>query len=218
MFSTIGPKVYEVSQDILRSTGVIITPTVHFIPTPFQYDKGDQNLQFSKMLNVMSTDYARNNVILNELNKIGTGDFSLVLGDSLAHLQILQLDLAKRRPDLALGFVHGKTPKAQRESTMEAMRNQQIRVLFATYQLAKEGLDLPCLNKLFLTTPKRDKVVIQQSVGRIMRKSDGKDQAHVYDFYDGDITTCYYQAKARLEDVYIPLGCKVIGQQLLTRK
>lgn len=56
--------------------------------------------------------------------------------------------------------------------------------------LAKEGLDIKSLNRLFLVAPTKNKIVLIQSVGRIERKDENKDTPIVYDFVDKDI---YYQ-------------------------
>ena len=48
----------------------------------------------------------------------------------------------------------------------------------------KEGLDIPRLERLFLTTPQKDYAVITQSIGRIARISDGKREPVCYDFID----------------------------------
>ena len=70
------------------------------------------------------------------------------------------------------------------------MKNGQARILFATYQLAKEGLDIPRLDRLVLATPTRNKVIVQQSIGRIQRPAPGKTEALVLDivFTDGGRT------------------------------
>ena len=52
-----------------------------------------------------------------------------------------------------------------------------VRCLLATYQLAKEGLDIPRADRLFLVQPVRDATAIQQAVGRIMRPAPGKTDA-----------------------------------------
>lgn len=50
--------------------------------------------------------------------------------------------------------------------------------------LAKEGLDIPRLDRLILASPHRDKATIIQSVGRIERTFDKKKKAIVYDLVD----------------------------------
>ena len=64
------------------------------------------------------------------------------------------------------------------------MRTGDKHYLFATYSLAKEGLDIPRLDRLFLTTPQKDYAVIVQSTGRVARVYDGKQQPIVYDYVD----------------------------------
>ena len=64
------------------------------------------------------------------------------------------------------------------------MRSGKKKYLFATYSLAKEGLDVPRLERLYLTTPQKDFTVITQSVGRIARTHEGKAEPIAYDFVD----------------------------------
>ena len=64
------------------------------------------------------------------------------------------------------------------------MRSGKKKYLFATYSLAKEGLDVPCLDRLYITTLQKDYAVITQSIGRIARTYDGKADPIVYDFVD----------------------------------
>ena len=55
-------------------------------------------------------------------------------------------------------------------------------VVIATFQLAHEGLDIPVLDTVILTTPKSD---IKQSIGRIMRETAGKlNNPLIYDVVD----------------------------------
>ena len=67
---------------------------------------------------------------------------------------------------------------------MEALNTGELDCIFATYQLAKEGLDVPNLNYVILATPEHDKTTVIQSVGRVGRKADGKEYGTVIDFVD----------------------------------
>ena len=82
------------------------------------------------------------------------------------------------------GNMTTKKGKAERELAIEDMRSGKKKYLFATYSLAKEGLDIPRLERLFLATPKNDYAVITQSIGRIARIFAGKEDAIAYDFVD----------------------------------
>ena len=86
-----------------------------------------------------------------------------------------------------LGYGHvidGKTKKDIRENAIQEVRHGKERILFATYGLAKEGLDIPRLDRLILASPHRDKATIIQSVGRIERKFESKQNPIVYDLVD----------------------------------
>ncbi len=56
--------------------------------------------------------------------------------------------------------------------------------------LAKEGLDIPSLDTLFLATPTGSAITVQQAVGRIVREYEGKKQPIVLDFVDSQIGIC----------------------------
>lgn len=111
----------------------------------------------------------------------------LILSDRLEHLENLMSCLpAKMRADAVMvsGKMTSKKGKAEREQAIEDMRTGRKKYLFATYSLCKEGLDIPRLDRLFMTTPVKDYAVVVQSIGRIARTFEGKDEPIVYDFVD----------------------------------
>lgn len=83
-----------------------------------------------------------------------------------------------------LGAVTGATPDSARTEII-----RQSQVTFATFQIAKEGLDVPELDTLLLTTPFRDWGAFQQCKGRIERRCKKQlPQVIVYD--DINIGVC----------------------------
>ena len=214
MFHVIGPKIYEVTQEDLNQAGNVVVPRVEFVETGFEYTPPeDEMLNVQKMVAEMKYDTERNSKIHDVLDTVdGTADANdccIVLGDSLEHLRDLMGYVEYHTPWKA-AFVCGTTPKKEREKIMADMRAGKYVFLFATYQLAKLGLDIPRLNKLVLATPKRDKTSIQQAVGRIMRPCEGKGQPIVYDIYDSKVPQLKYWARDRVR-VYKTLGCEIIG-------
>jgi superfamily II DNA or RNA helicase len=213
MFKVIGPKLYEIDQDDPRL--MTMKPRVEFITTEFCYDRPIDEDGDKKMLNVqllikaMREDGRRNALLKSILyNKVGADDYCLVLGDSLDHLWELK-EFIEKQGRLA-AFVCGETNKNERKKIMEDMRSGKYHYLFATYQLAKLGLDIPILNKLILATPKRDKTSIQQAVGRTMRPEEGKSQPVIYDLWDINVPQPKYWASDRAK-VYRALGCDIVG-------
>jgi len=209
MFHVIGPKIYEVAQDDPRLS--VMKPRVEFIETEFEYEQEDgEMLNVQQMYRVMREDVNRELTLKSILTqKITHADTCLVLGDSLDHLESLR-DFVQQRTGLPAAFVCGETSKREREKIMTDMRQGRYQYLFATYALAKLGLDIPRLNKLVLVTPHRDKTSIQQAVGRVMRPYDSKQQPVVYDLYDSRVPTLRSWARERVR-VYRGLGAIVEG-------
>ena len=134
----------------------------------------------------MTEDFSRNQLIRNYIAE-EYDKSCLILSDRLEHLENLMSLLPSRLRDKAVmisGKMTSKKGKAEREQALEDMRTGKKKYLFATYSLAKEGLDIPCLERLFLTTPQKDYAVITQSIGRIARTYDGKADPICYDFVD----------------------------------
>ena len=65
----------------------------------------------------------------------------------------------------------------------ELCESEKKQIIFATYSLAHEGLDIPKLDTLFLSTPKSD---IVQSIGRILRENSSIEKQYplIYDVID----------------------------------
>ena len=146
----------------------------------------DGTLNYARLINYLCECFTRNalirDCIVNESDKS-----CLILSDRLCHLETLQNLLPPKLKDKSVmisGKMTTKKGKLEREQAIEDMRTGKKKYLFATYSLAKEGLDIPRLERLFLTTNQKDYAVITQSIGRVARVFDGKANPIVYDFVD----------------------------------
>ena len=146
----------------------------------------DGTLNYTRLINYLCENFDRMEVIHDAI--VSEKDHScLILSDRLEHLEnLMQLLPPTMKPYAVMvsGKMTTKKGKLEREKAIEDMREGKKKYLFATYSLAKEGLDIPCLDRLFLTTPQKDYAVITQSIGRIARTSDGKTEPIAYDFVD----------------------------------
>ncbi len=146
----------------------------------------DGTLNYTKLISYLCENSERNHVI--RMSLMDEEDRScLILSDRLEHLSFLMKTLPPKMQEQAVmvsGKMTSKSGKAQREKAIEDMRTGKKKYLFATYSLAKEGLDIPRLERLFLTTPQKDYAVITQSIGRIARTFKGKAKPIAYDFVD----------------------------------
>lgn len=146
----------------------------------------DGTLNYNGMIKYLCENEIRNQQIANDI--INNSNHScLVLSTRLKHLEclrsLLPQDILKKSVFIS-GKMVSKKEKIKREEAIEKMRTGEKKILFATYSLAKEGLDIPCLDRLFLTTPQKDYAILTQSIGRVERKYAGKEKSIVYDYVD----------------------------------
>lgn len=167
----------------------------------------DGTLVYSKLIPYLTEHLERNQMIAKDL-AANRRHYNLILSDRLQHLQQLRAMLPAELWELTAmidGKMTSKKAKAKRIQAIEDMRSGRIRYLFASFSLAKEGLDIPRLDRLYLTTPKKDYAVVTQSIGRIARTFEGKEQPVCYDYVD-NIGFCENQWKRRRTS-YRKAGC-----------
>lgn len=201
-YAMLGEIVYTVPEEAVANkimkVGIIPVGT----PTKITPDclNPDGTLSYVKLINALCDHPGRNDIIVEAI--VGNRDYScLILSDRLAHLEELMNLLPDDMRQLAVmisGKMTTKKEKAARDEAIEQMRSGEKRYLFASYNLAKEGLDIPCLERLFLTTPQKDFAVITQSIGRVARTHDGKADPIAYDFVDMNIGFLMKAYKARV--------------------
>ena len=163
-----------------------LSPQLVVVETEFELADDfmeEDRLQYAKALSYLTANNERNRLIVDTLRREAPGHLSLVLSERKEHLRQLALWLQEALPDLTVEVLTADLKKSQRQEIMERAQARQVDILLAT-QLAREGLDLTHLDRLFLATPKRAAAAVEQEVGRIMRPSAGKKDAIVFDFWD----------------------------------
>ena len=215
-FALLGEVVYTVPDEAVadKVMQVGIKPIGTGIKVSRECLNTDGTLNYTRLINYLCESDERNDVIHQHI--VSESDKScLILSDRLEHLSSMMSVLPLRmRPYAAMisGKMTSKKGKVEREQALEDMRTGRKKYLFATYSLAKEGLDIPCLERLFLTTPQKDYAVITQSIGRIARTHEGKADPIAYDFVD-DIGYLVKSYKKRCT-TYKKNGCYFVGGDL----
>ena len=173
-YAQIGPIFYTDTKGELESS-------IYFKPTDTQKPEDpreieDRTGEFSagRMYKYLANHEGRNEVILDIVAKsLESGRKILVLVHAKDHPEILLGEFVAS-PCMNMytaGAVSGKTPGPQRTQIIE-----DSNVTFATFQVAKEGLDVASLDTLVLATPFKSWGGFQQGKGRIERRhKDKKD-------------------------------------------
>ena len=187
-FALLGDVVYTVPDEAVadKVMQVGIKPIGTGVKISRECLNTDGTLNYTRLINYLCEHWNRNDLIRGCI--VDEHDKScLILSDRLEHLETLMNMLPEwLRPWAVMisGKMTSKKGKAEREQALEDMRSGKKKYLFATYSLAKEGLDIPCLERLLMTTPQKDYAVITQSIGRIARTYEGKADPICYDFVD----------------------------------
>lgn len=199
-YALLGNIVCSIPQEAVASKimNVGVLPTATHISLSSECLNPDGTLNYTGMVSYLAKSPDRNKQIVQDI--IANKDHScLILSDRLEHLATLMDMLPqdmKTKAAMISGKMTSKAEKAQRNEILEEMRNGTLQYLFASYSLAKEGLDIPRLDRLFMATPIKDEAVVIQSLGRIGRIFPGKEAPIAYDYVDS-IRFCQTAYKQR---------------------
>lgn len=208
-YALLGEVVHTVSDEDVADKTMKVGVKVIETGVRMTYDclNTDGTINFAKLISYITEEDSRNELIVEELVK-NQEHPTLILSDRLKHLELLRDSLPVDmlvNSAMVSGKMNTKKGKEEREEIMNKMRSGKLKYLFATYSLAKEGLDIPCLERLFLVTPQKDYAIVTQSAGRIARISEGKKPPIIYDFVD-QMDYLVHMFKKR-KTTYNKIGC-----------
>lgn len=187
--------------------------------------KGKAKPDVVKMITNMYKIDGRNKLIADIINslRLKDGRKTLVLSGRIEHLK----QLKKMVDDMIKAEIDAEICGENEYSTafyIGGMKDYELKesaeadILFATYSMAEEGLDIDGLNTLVLATPKKN---IIQSIGRIMRKpiAEGDINPLVIDIVDnvscfknwGYQRNKYYKSKKYTIDTYRTFNDKCLN-------
>lgn len=215
-FALIGKVAYEIPKEATadRVTSVKIKTIETETDLTDDCLNDDGTISYVKLIETMTTDWDRNKLIAKCI--IDCKERScIILSDRLNQLELIRKMLPYEMQEQSVyinGKMTSKKAKEERQKAMEQMRTGEKKYFFGSYKIAREGLDIPCLERLFMASPVKDPAIVEQSVGRIRRISDGKTGVPVvYDFRDVNIGMCEGWYKKR-RTVYRKMGAAVENQ------
>ena len=155
---------------------------------------------FSNLISDLATDCDRNKQVLDIINKLQ--GYTIVISERTSQLETLHNKIKNSI------YINGKTPKKKREQQIDEFRQGKYKVLFATYSLVAEGLDIPILENLVMASPVKDERLVIQAIGRCQRPSEGKEFAKVYDLIDN--VSILDKFKSKRKSVYKKEGWEIL--------
>lgn len=195
MFALLGDMIYRVSKEEVKHTTCPVEIRGIYTGYKPDYDAvlaGDGTLNYAQLVDDLTHNEKRLSFVENIIPHDGA---TLVLANRVEYLQKL-CDSYDGKAVCLSTLGTSKRAKEVRKDALNKLNNGELNCIFATYQLAKEGLDCPNLRYLVLATPEKDETTVTQAVGRVSRKADGKEKGIVLDLVD-DFGMLYGWARKR---------------------
>jgi superfamily II DNA or RNA helicase len=168
----------------------------------------DQGIQ--TLYSELAADGERNALIVNDVcAALDEGRSPIVLTERKDHIERLVASLRGRVRHLVV--LHGgMSPKARREEMerLDAIPDDEERLLIATGRYIGEGFDDARLDTLFLTLPVSWKGTLVQYAGRLQRLHAGKTELRIYDYLDRRVPVLQRMFERRLR------GYRAIGYSM----
>lgn len=190
MFSLLGDVIHEVSKEEVAHTTCPVNVKVY--PTDYtpDYDAvlaGDGTINYAQLVDDLVNNQDRFEKVLSIVQESSKNGPTLILANRVEYLKRMCDEYKESQVGNAIclsAMGTSKRAKQERKDALKALNSGELDCIFATYQLAKEGLDVPNLRYVVLATPEKDSTTVMQSAGRVGRKAEGKDYGTVIDFQD----------------------------------
>lgn len=212
MFALLGDVIHKIPKEEVKKNTCPVKVRfydTHYVPN---YDKilaGDGTIIYANLIEDISSNEERNRCVVEKINKLDGA--TIVLCDRLEHLERLRNGLScdnYEKSRLITGKSQSKSAKEERKKVLSQLNNGEVQFVFATYKLAKEGLDVPNLKYIVLASPQKDKTTVVQSCGRVERKGKDKEFGTVIDFTDDFGMLKGYERKRK--KYYKELGYEIL--------
>lgn len=209
---------------VFHRTGVgdTLSPTIQLVATGFSWkprDRREEQLRdprviYRRIVDALGVNDSRMTLVAQEVARQPESTSQLVLAKSLPYLAAL----ADRLIDV--GYPSDRilplrgSEKGPRRAYVITRAGKGSCVILST--IADEGTDVPRLDRLHLPWPQRKQRVVEQQVGRLVRRHPEKLAPVVFDYVDSGDPMLYDQARERRR-LYSRRGWEVItprGQRI----
>lgn len=164
----LGPTIFE--EPVVKDAGVSVR-VVHFscddadynAVHKLEYGPNAGCINTAKQMNQLADCGERNDVVVALINEL--------LEDPERHVLVLsdrreQIDALAARLEVASGQYVGRNGGNAKQHRERIEQGKKCRVVFGTFQKARQALDIATLNALVMVSPKKD---VEQAVGRVLR-------------------------------------------------
>ena len=211
LFSVCGFPRYTIGLGRLEELGYVVKPQIVLKETNYFSRRRTNN--YARVVTQLIRDEERQKAIVATILE-HREHYNLVLSNRIEHLETM-FGLYREKDDRCELLV-GRVKEADRKRIIEDMRSGRAHTLFAS-TLADEGLDIPILDRLFMTVSTKALGKVEQRIGRIQRVYPGKTDALVFDFVDSYVPMFDRHFRERM-NLYRAIGVSIGGQRYEVRR
>ena len=164
------------------------------IKWPEDLAKVTNGLDYPDEVNAIVTNKQRNHLIVKMVCAIPGNNLVMVNlikkhGDPLVEM----FQEATDRPVL---YIKGAIKGDVRDEIRKSIEGYDDAIIVASTKAFATGSNVKKLNNIFFTSPSKSRITVLQSIGRVLRTTDTKMKATLYDFSD-DISTLRKSGKSK---------------------
>lgn len=187
MFALLGGICVDVPKEVVADTTCPVKVQMiesDYFPSMDIVLAGDGTLNYAQLVDDLIHDRERLELVGDKVAECAKDGATIVLANRIEYLKSLQEYASDIKSVCLSGNGNSKAVKAERKEALQKLNAGELECVFATYQLAAEGLDVPNLRYVVFATPEKNEVTVVQSAGRVGRKAEGKEYGTVIDFED----------------------------------
>jgi len=193
MNSLVGDIIYTKTTGDLEKEGYIVPTKTYFIRPQnrnLSVTGGSYKEEYDE--HILNNE-VRNNIILNIVTAQRDTKKIIILTKYRAHNKLL-LDLIPKSV-----CIDSFTPRKERRELFNSFKNNRDIIMISTISLMASGINIPDTDLMINASATKSPIMAVQSIGRVKRKSPGKEYGVFVDFFDGDSETLRDASKIRIE-------------------
>jgi len=186
LIALFGKPVIEVNTYHRETSTSLRITEAKLITTNFNFEHQVDNMDWNELAVEMTCDEDRNNLILTNVKKEWLDKrVVLIVTKRVEHVRVL-FDMATEAGINNVNILTGETntDKFYTSKLLAMVKSRQVTCIIATMQAIKVGANLPTLDSLHIAMPPANMRDLEQLIGRIRRKTTGKNEATVTYYYD----------------------------------
>jgi len=176
-----GPSYKIIKTDELMKKGHVATLDINVLllkHSPNKFETFEDEIQYIIGHN------RRNNFIKNLALDL-KGNTLILYARVEGHGQpLFDLINNNKSDDRQVFFIHGGVETENREKVREIAESENNAIIVASYGTFSTGINIKRLHNIVFASPSKSRIRNLQSIGRVLRKGEGKDIATLYDIAD----------------------------------